>query len=112
MRAFSVGTFLVIAASGLTPVRAQEGTTSEKLELIPSQPSPAQTTVTPAPLPLIPEQPELSKRPKSSTTEIKKERKSSTEAASDALQQRIRFRQAKTRAGNDPAVRAEWDRAN
>jgi hypothetical protein len=28
------------------------------------------------------------------------------------LQQRIRFRQAKTRASNDPAVQAEWARAN
>src|SRR5688572_2273916 len=104
MRPFFVRTVLVIAASALPPVCAQNGTTSEKLELIPAQPSPSQTTVTPAPLPLIPEQPELSKRPKSATGEIKKERKSSTEAASDALQQRIRFRQAKTRAANDPAV--------
>lgn len=99
-------------AFAMSSLCAQQPATSEKLELIPSQPSRGQTTVTPAPLPLIPETPELTKKPKSTTTEVKKERRSSTEAAADALQQRIRFRQAKTRASNDPAVQAEWARAN
>jgi hypothetical protein len=91
---------------------------SEKLELIPAQPSSSQTTtVTPAPLPLIPEHPEPATKSKETTAKKKTdakgaERKSSTEAAVDELDQRIKFRRAKTRALYDPAVQAEWNRAN
>jgi hypothetical protein len=86
---------------------AQENPPPEKLELIPAQPA-GTTPAAPSPLPLIPEPPPAEK---SKPGAAKKPKKSATEAASDELQKRIRFREVRTRAFNDPAVRAEWDRA-
>jgi hypothetical protein len=97
---------------GLPSLNAQENAPREKLDLIPSSPSPAGSTVTPNPLPLIPESPEPGKKGKGAAATAKKDKKSSTEAAIDDLQERIRYRQAKTRALNDPAVQNAWDRAH
>ena len=86
---------------------AQENPPPEKLELIPAQPG-GTAPAAPSPLPLIPEPPPTEKTKPGAG---RKPKKSATEAASDELQKRIRFREVKTRAFNDPAVRAEWDRA-
>jgi hypothetical protein len=104
--------FLAVSFSlGLCEIAfAQESAAPEKLDLIPRSPA---SPVTPAPLPLIPDSPESTKKSKSSTTvETKRTKKSSTEAEADELQQRIRYRQVKTRAFNDPGVQAEWERAH
>ena len=58
---------------------------------------------------LIPELPKGTARPKVKPSEPKK--KSSTEQASDDLQARIRYREARTRALEDPKLQQEWDRA-
>ena len=58
---------------------------------------------------LIPEAPKNTAKPKAEPAESKK--KSSTEKESDDLVARIRYREAKTRALQDPAVQQEWDRA-
>jgi hypothetical protein len=103
-------TALLLTAHGAV---AQENAPAEKLDLIPSQPTPLTPSVTPAPLPLIPESPDSTKKPKGSgAVEAKKTKKSVTEAEADDLQQRIRYRQVKTRAFNDPGVQAEWERAH
>jgi hypothetical protein len=112
-----VGIICAGACAFLSVAHAQQqSTTSEKLELIPAQPSSPQIApapVTPAPLPLIPEPPESATKTKATTkTTTTKERKSSTEAAVDELALRVKFRQAKTRALSDPVVQAEWHRAN
>ena len=60
-------------------------------------------------LELIPEVPKGTARPKAKPSEPKK--KSSTEQASDDLQARIRYREARTRALEDPRLQQEWDRA-
>jgi hypothetical protein len=59
---------------------------------------------------LIPEPPQLATEPKSKSAPPPK-KKSSTEQESDDLQLRIRYREAKTKALQDPKVRQEWDRA-
>jgi len=121
MRHLSIITRSFVAALLMVSIgRAQQqpppapAATGEKLELIPAQPPSSQIAVPPAPLPLIPEQPEAARKSKSTTkkTEVRTDRKSSTEAAVDELQQRVKFRQAKTRALYDPAVQAEWERAS
>lgn len=59
---------------------------------------------------LIPEIPEAPAKSKpAATTESKK---SSTEEAADEMQARIRMRDVKTRALQDPKVQAEWARAH
>jgi hypothetical protein len=93
----------------LQSIVAQENAPREKLDLIPS--SPRTPPATAEPLPLIPESPESAKK-QPAATEPKKEKKSKTEVAADDLQQRIRYRQAKTRALHDPAVQSAWDRAH
>ena len=55
---------------------------------------------------LIPESPAPAKKPKSAPA-----KKSSTEQASDDLQTRIRYREARTKALQDPKIQMEWDRA-
>ena len=60
-------------------------------------------------LELIPEAPKGTARPKAKSSEPKK--KSSTEQASDDLQARIRYREIRTRALEDPKLQQEWDRA-
>ncbi len=56
---------------------------------------------------LIPESPAPAKKPKSTPP-----KKSSTEQASDDLQTRIRYREARTKALQDPRIQMEWDRAH
>ena len=73
---------------------------------------PAQLLPPPSGLSLIPEiplPPEKS-RPRTVESPIKK-RDSATADAEDLVRQRIRMREAKTKAQRDPAVQAEWDRA-
>jgi hypothetical protein len=60
-------------------------------------------------LSLIPETPLPSTKPKSSGVVVKK--KSSTEQAADDLQARVRLRQVKTKALQDPKFDAEWAEA-
>ncbi|MEO7317861.1 MAG: hypothetical protein ABIZ56_02610, partial [Chthoniobacteraceae bacterium] len=60
-------------------------------------------------LKLIPEAPKSTAKPRVESLEPKK--KSSTEKESDDLVGRIRYREAKTRALQDPGVQQEWDRA-
>ena len=55
---------------------------------------------------LIPESPAPAKNPKPVP-----QKKSSTEQASDDLQMRIRYREARTKALQDPNIQSEWDRA-
>ena len=62
------------------------------------------------PMDLIPETPQTIAKPKPAPVEPKK--KSSTEQASDDLQARIRYREAKTKALQTPGIQQEWDRAN
>ena len=59
---------------------------------------------------LIPEAREIAPKPKSKSA-LPPKKKSSTEQESDDLQSRIRYREAKTRALQDPKVQLEWDRA-
>ena len=63
------------------------------------------------PLSLIPESPIPVAKPKPKPAPSP-EKKSATEQASDDLQTRIRYREAKTKAMQDPKVQAEWDRAH
>lgn len=83
----------------------------DRLELIPTKP--AQIMPPPAGLPLIPEipmpppLPPTRSRPESPI----RKRDSATADAEDAVKQRIRIREAKTKAQRDPAIQAEWDRA-
>jgi hypothetical protein len=94
-----------------TPAPAAE----PDLDLMPSNsgqllPPPALTT---EPLPLIPEAPEPTERPRTSDIqEPRREKKSSTEEATNEMKERIRYREVKTRALKDPAIQAEWERAH
>lgn len=83
----------------------------DRLELMPSKP--AQIMPPPAGLPLIPEIPMPLERPptRSSTESPIRKRDSATADAEDAVKQRIRLREVKTKAQRDPAIQAEWDRA-
>jgi hypothetical protein len=100
------------AAPAPTPVSPS----GKPLDLMPTQPEPL---LPPPAMPeptLIPESPERTEKPRGTAipqpeAERKKEKKNTTEAAENALQERIRFRQAKTRALRDPAIQAEWERA-
>ena len=84
----------------------------DRLELMPSKP--AQLIPPPIDLPLIPEMPIPQDRPPRRGVEspIKPKRDSATAAAEDELKQRVRLREARTKALRDPAVQAEWARAN
>ncbi len=72
--------------------------------------------VAPEQLPLIPETPEATRKPRGSAiTEPSaptKEKKTKTEIAANEMQDRIHFRQAKTKALQDPALQADWDVAH
>jgi len=103
---------LLIAGHALM---AQEAAPAPQLELAPTEAPAADSE-----LPLIPEAPATVPKPPGRAipqrpTETSKapaiEKKSKTETASDELRQRIRFREVKTRALRDPAVQAEWERA-
>ena len=82
----------------------------DRLELMPSKP--AQLLPPPSGLPLIPEipMPAETSRGRGAESPVKK-RDSVTADAEEAVKQRIRLREAKTKAQRDPAVQAEWDRA-
>jgi len=60
---------------------------------------------------LIPEAPQTTAKPKSKPAPSQPKKKSSTEQESDDLLTRIRYREAKTKALQDPRVQQEWDRA-
>ncbi len=62
------------------------------------------------PMPLIPESPLPANKPKPQPVVPKK--KSSTEQAADDLQTRLRYRDAKTKALQDPRLQQEWERAH
>jgi type IV secretory pathway VirB10-like protein len=83
------------------------------LELAPTPPAPLLPPPTPAPeaMPLIPEIPQAPDKPVESGAEVKKEKKDKTQAAADDLLEKIRFRQARTKALKDPKIQAEWDLA-
>jgi hypothetical protein len=82
----------------------------DRLELIPTKP--AQIMPPPAGLPLIPEIPMPPPPPSRSRSEAPvRKRDSATADAEEAVKQRIRIREVKTKAQRDPAVQAEWDRA-
>lgn len=82
----------------------------DRLELMPSKP--AQLLPPPTGLPLIPEIPMPAEPPRGRSGESAgKKRDSATADAEDAVKERIRVREAKTKALRDPAVQAEWDRA-
>ncbi len=83
----------------------------DRLELMPTKP--AQIMPPPAGLPLIPEIPMPVERPpaRSSTESPIRKRDSATADAEDAVKQRIRLREVKTKAQREPAIQAEWDRA-
>ena len=76
------------------------------LDLIPA--APGQQINPDAELPLIPDIPESVRKP---AREVTQRPNSKTAAADDALQERIRMRAAKTKALRDPAVQAEWEKA-
>ncbi len=101
-----------VPAMRATPAETREAAAQEadRLELMPTKP--AQLMPPPVGLPLIPEipMPALPPRGRSLESPIKK-RDSVTADAEDAIKQRIRLREAKTKAQRDPAVQAEWDRA-
>lgn len=101
--------FLALCLLAAPRLFAQEPAPAAPSELFPS-PSSAPAQIAPESLPLIPETPEPVKKPKGRALDEPK-KKSSTEAAAEETAQRIRFRQMKTRAQNDPAVQAAWDRA-
>ncbi len=108
---------LTLSLLATTPLFAQEsapgnpsGTSSnQRLELMPAPTG----QLAPEPLPLIPESPATTRKPTGSAiSEPAKEKKSKTEIAADEMQERIHYRQAKTKALQDPALQAEWDRAH
>ena len=83
----------------------------DSLESIPAKKSKPPATLSTQELPgdslgLIPESPTPAKKPKPAPP-----KKSSTEQASDDLQTRIRYREARTKALQDPGIQMEWDRA-
>ena len=96
------------------PLPAQENRT---------EPLPASSTTTPqalpSDLPLIPETPAAIEKPRGTalpegpgpTKAGKKDKKSSTESTETDVAERIRFREAKTKALRDPAVQAQWQRS-
>jgi hypothetical protein len=100
----------------VTTLSAQE-TRTEPL------PAPSATTpqALPSDLPLIPETPARTEKPRgtalpeeptaASAKAGKKSKKSSTEATEAELTERIRFREANTKALRDPAVQLQWKRS-
>ena len=60
---------------------------------------------------LIPEAPKNTPKPKPKPDPSQPKKKSSTEQESDDLQARIRYREARTKALQDPRLQQEWDRA-
>ena len=81
----------------------------DRLELMPSKP--AQLLPPPSGLSLIPEMPLPPDKSRPRTVESPIKKRDSTADAEDLVKQRIRMREAKTKAQREPAVQAEWDRA-
>ena len=81
---------LPLAATLLAHAALAQAVPGEGLSLIPEVPAVGEKLKKRVPVPL---------------------KKSSTEQTSDDLQARIRFRQAKTKAMQDPRLQAEWDQA-
>ena len=82
----------------------------DRLELMPSKP--AQLLPPPAGLSLSPDIPLPPEKTRPRTTvESPIKRRDATADAEDLVKQRIRLREAKTKAQRDPAIMAEWDRA-
>ncbi len=97
-------------ANAAPPPLAPSEKDKDRLELMPSKP--AQLLPPPIDLPLIPEVPLPQERPRTRSVESPiKTRDSATAAAADEVKQRIRLREAKTKALRDPAVMAEWTRS-
>ncbi len=98
------------AADASLPPLAPTDKDKDRLELMPSKP--AQLLPPPAGLSLIPEMPlpPEKSRPRTVESPIKK-RDSATADAEDLVKQRIRLREAKTKAQREPAVQTEWGRA-
>jgi type IV secretory pathway VirB10-like protein len=113
MKIFLSATFAVLL---LAPTLPAQETQTETL--------PASSTTTPqavpSDLPLIPETPAPTEKPRgtalpegpgSTTKPGKKDKKSTTEITEAELAERIRFREAKTKALRDPAVQLQWKRS-
>ena len=81
----------------------------DRLELMPSKP--AQLLPPPAGLSLIPDIPLPPEKTRPRNVESPIKRRDATADAEDLVKQRIRLREAKTKAQRDPAIMAEWDRA-
>ena len=103
------------AAPAVTkPAQGGEMPADQRLELLPSSPAPLLPVPSRAePLPLIPDAPAPIEKPAGrAIREPRVEKRSKTETAADEIQQRVRFREVKTRALKDPAVQTEWERAH
>jgi len=98
--------FFVILLAAAAPLRLAAQAPASPFGLTPSQPD----SLLPegqGGLPLIPDgMPPLDVSP---LGKGKKEKKSATAAADDALRDRIKLRVAKTKAQSDPALQAIWD---
>lgn len=99
------------------PGAASDIPADQRLELLPSDPAPLlpvpNRTERTEPLPLIPDAPARTEKPRGrAVVEPRVEKRSKTEAAADELQQRVRFREVKTRALKDPGVQSDWERAH
>ena len=81
----------------------------DRLELMPTKP--AQLLPPPSGLSLIPEMPLPPDKSRPRTVESPIKKRDSTADAEDLVRQRIRMREARTKAQREPAVQAEWDRA-
>lgn len=102
-------------------LRAQEAapaapasTASPTLDLMPAQPEPLLPPPSSTEPTLIPEAPASRQKPRGNALEQPKKeqvKSNATEAAQNALNERIRYRTAKTRALREPAVQAEWERS-
>ena len=93
------------------PLSAQDPADPDRLELIPTRP--AQVLPPPVDLPLIPALPNPSEKNQSNLpANPLKKRDSTTAAAEESVKERIRIREAKTKAQRDPAIQAEWAYSN
>ena len=81
----------------------------DRLELMPSKP--AQLLPPPSGLSLIPEMPLPPEKSRPRTVESPIKKRDTTADAEDLVRQRIRMREARTKAQREPVVQAEWERA-
>jgi hypothetical protein len=92
------------------PLSAQDPADSDRLELIPTKP--AQVLPPPVDLPLVPALPNPSEKNGSNLPANPLKKRDSTAAAEESVKERIRIREAKTKAQRDPAIQAEWAYSN